>query len=149
MGIRSGFAYTEAMAVTEGVVLQQVQQAAKDLADPNFSQLAVGNFVQLQPDVSRYLSAKVGNAGDLLVQLVFHLEFMRQCMEVSYGKAPPVISFTALDAVHGKDSLTLFASKEPALGDYLISNVEDEASRTYVAQVALAFHLSLSSASVP
>lgn len=133
------------MAINEGLVLEQVKAAAERLKDPAYAQVAVGTFVQDQPDISRYLTAQLGDAdgGESLMQGVFHLEFMRNCFEAAYGSPPPQVSFRGLDSVVVPDPLEKLGAREPALADYLVSNIDSDTLRKLIAQVTLAFHAAM------
>ena len=46
------------MAIEEAVVAEVVRETSERMKDPLFSQLAVGHFVESQPELAGYLSAR-------------------------------------------------------------------------------------------
>lgn len=110
-------------------------------ADPNYAQLAVGNFVQQHPNVSRYVTANSDSiGGEGVIHVVFHAEVLAECFRTHLGSDIPSVGFAELDAAAAGDREKRFREAQPALADYLRSNVEEEPMREVLALIGLAFH---------
>jgi hypothetical protein len=133
------------MAIPEAVVSAVVAHISEQMKDPNFTQLSVGAFVQNQPHVSRFLSAKAAKLGgaEALVQLAFHGQVLVECLE-RHGKLHvPTVEFSVLDRASQGDFVALFPKREPALASYIASNVEDERLRGELCRVGLALSMAV------
>jgi hypothetical protein len=132
------------MSIPESVVAQVVADVSSRMSDPGYAQLAIGGFVQAHPDVGRYLSAHLDElgGGEAVMHAVFHAEVMNDCYRRHLGRELRPIRFRDLDAVANVTSSAGASSTlqklEPALADYLASNVEEEAMRRVLALVAVA-----------
>lgn len=127
-------------ALVAGVV-SEVSERMKE--SPNYTQIALGNFVQEQPSLSQFLSAKMRDVGDGegVVHTVFHAEVLAECFRRHLGcKALPPVSFDTLNAVATGPLAERSEESVPALFGYIQSNVEDERMRGALYLVALAFH---------
>lgn len=126
--------------IGEDLVAGVVAAISEQMKDRDYTQLAVGHFVQSQPHVSRFISAQANvlGSGEAVVEAVFHLEVIRQCLEKAHGKAAAIVEFADLDAVHGDDPLTELATVQSAFADYVVSNIENEPIKNLVAHVAIA-----------
>ncbi len=133
------------MAVPESVVEQVVTDVSSQMQDPNFVQLSVGVFVEAQPQISRFLSAKAARLGGAqsLVHLVFHAQVLLECMRRHTGHELPEVSFIQLDqASQERDFKLAFAAREPHLASYVASNVDDDALKNELCRIGLALGLS-------
>lgn len=129
-------------ALVAGVVAE-VSERMKD--SPNYTQVALGNFVQEQPSISQFLSAKMRNVGEGegVVHTVFHAEVLAECFRRQRGcNALPAVGFDTLDSVAGGPLSERTEAELPALSGYIQSNVDDEQMREALYLVALAFHRS-------
>ncbi len=132
------------MSVPESVVEQVVSDVSTQMQDPNFVQLSVGAFVEAQPHISRFLSAKAARLGGArsLVHLVFHAQVLLECLRRHTGRELRQVSFAELDqASQAKDFKQAFAQSEPHLASYVASNVEDEALKNELCRIGLALGL--------
>lgn len=127
------------MSVPEALVEIIVRETSEAMANPNFAQAAVGHFVQAQPNISQYLSAKAARmGGEAVIHLAFHAELLARCFRRYHGRdVLPVADFADLDAVSGPDAAKRFAEAEPAVAAFLASNVDDEEMREVLALVGL------------
>lgn len=127
------------MAVPEALVARVVAEVSRQLADPRYTQLAVGRFVESQPQVSQFLSARASKiGGEAVIVAAFHAEVVSECLRrhTARSELPPV-GFAELDAA-ATDAATRLAAEEPALANYLATNVEGEELRGVLALVTLA-----------
>lgn len=129
------------MAVPEALVARVVGEVSRQLSDPQYTQLAVGRFVESQPQVSRFLSARASTiGGEAVIVAAFHAELVSECLRRHWARSElPLIGFAELDAA-AVDSVERLAAQEPALANYLATNVEGDPLREVLALVALALH---------
>ena len=113
------------MAVPENLVAAVVAAVSERMKDPMYAQLAVGSFVQSQPHLAKFLTAKMDRigGGEAVIHAVFHAEVLAECVREHRG-ADKVVSFAKLDETSGDDPLGRLRSDEPALAEYLAGNVE-------------------------
>lgn len=127
-------------ALVAGVV-SEVSERMKD--SPNYTQVALGNFVQEQPSLSQFLSAKMRDVGEGegVVHTVFHAEVLAECFRRHRGcQSLPAVGFEALDSVASGPLAERTEAAVPALSAYIQSNVDDKQMRDALYLVALAFH---------
>lgn len=129
------------MGISEELVASVVTEVSKRMAEPAYAQLAVGGFVQAHPDVSRWVSARMEalGGGEAVIHTVFHAELIAECVRRARGSEPPAIGFVELDKAAVPEPLTTLKDREPALADYLVSNVDHDGMRSCLAHIALAF----------
>ncbi len=127
-------------AIPEELVAQVVSDISARMADPQFAQVAVGRFVQAQPAISQFLSARASAfGGEAVIHAAFHSDIVSECFRRQLGREVlPEVGFPDLDRVAGEASLTKLADEQPAIADYLTSNVEGEPLREVIALVARA-----------
>ncbi len=132
-------------SLPEALVVEVVTEVSTQMAEAqDCAQVAVGRFVQEQPNVARFLSAKMRHApsGEALVHTVFHAELVAKCLRRHLGtQALRTVDFVALDQAAtegGEAPEEALATKAPALADYLRSNIEEAEIRGAAAMVALA-----------
>ena len=129
-------------AIPEQLVQQVVTETSERMSkDPNYAQLAVGNFVQAHPNVSRYVTAHsdaIGGEG--VIHVVFHAEVLAECFRRHLGRDIPPVGFAELDAASSDATTDRFREAEPALADYVRSNIDEEPMREVLALIGLAFH---------
>jgi hypothetical protein len=134
------------MAVDESVVASVVSETSSKMADPQFTQVAVGHFVQSQPDLASYLSSRgprIGGAQGVL-ELAFHAELLSECLRQAHGRQDlPRVPFRMLERASKGDSLADFTAAEPALASYVASNVEREPIRIELCRIGLALVFAL------
>jgi hypothetical protein len=133
------------MAVLEAVVSAVVSQTSERMKDPSFAQLHVGSFVEGQPHMSRFLSAKAARLGgaEALIQLAFHGQVLLECLQQQAKRAMPVVDFPLLDRASQGDFVAAFAAREPALASYVASNMEDANLRSELCRIGLALAMAL------
>jgi hypothetical protein len=133
------------MPVPEAVVTSVVAHTSEQMKDPNFVQLSVGSFVEGQPHLSRFLSAKAARLGgaEALVQLAFHGQVLLECLHSHKASAVPVVDFPLLDRASQGDFVAVFTAREPALASYVASNIEDARLRSELCRIGLALCMAL------
>lgn len=138
-------AILSAMPVLESVVVQVVQETSEQMKDPQFAQVAVGHFVQTQPDLASYLSGRAARLGGAtgVVELVFHAELLSECLRRAHGRALPRVPLRTLERAAKGDVSATFTTTEPALASYVASNVAQEGSRLELCRICMALVLGL------
>lgn len=128
------------MSIPESVVAAVVADVSSRMSDPSYAQLAIGGFAQAHPDVGRYLTAHLDElgGGEAVMHAVFHAEVMHECYRRHLGQDLPAIGFDDLDRVANGDETASLRAREPALADYLASNIETDVMRRLLSLVALA-----------
>jgi hypothetical protein len=126
--------------IDDKLVADVVAEASKKMSDPNYSAVAVGGFVQGQTPATQFITAhesELGNA-EGIVSVIFHAALLAQCYERAAGRSIRMISYEDLDAVATGDPLKTRAKKQPALSDFIVSNVEHKEAQKLLALLALA-----------
>lgn len=115
------------------------------MKEPQFAQVAVGHFVESQPEMARFLSvrsARIGGAQGVL-EVAFHGELLCECLRRSLKRELPSVSLRVLDRASQGDTVATFTSREPALASYVASNIEQESLRLELCRIGLALSLAL------
>jgi hypothetical protein len=128
------------MAITEALVASVVAETSERMKDPSYTQLAVGAFVEEQKHVSQYLSSRSARLGGAsgVITLVFHAQILSECLRKAQSADVPLVQFPALDRAAQGDPSRSLAEREPALANYVASNLDEPALRSELAKVALA-----------
>lgn len=126
--------------IPESLVASVVTEVSQRMNDPGYAQMAIGGFVQSHPDVSRYITAQLDElgGGEAVMHTVFHAEVLHECFRRHAAQDLPAIRFRDLDAAANGDEVAGLYASEPALADYLASNVDVEAMRKVLSLIALA-----------
>lgn len=133
-----------AQPVPESAVLEVVEETSERMKDPSYAELAVGNFVETQPEISRFLSARASKLGGAqgMLEVVFHAELAQECLRRHRSKELAPVPLGTLDLASQGDPVGRLGEREPALASYIASNVEDAGVRTELCRVVLALSLS-------
>ena len=127
------------MLVRKAVVEEVVTEASVKMQDPNYSAVMVGGFVQTQNATAQYISAHAEEMGaENVVNAIFHASLIALCYQRANNRSVPEMSFADLDHVAGDDVTERLESLQPALGDYIASNVDSAAMRNVLCLIALA-----------
>jgi hypothetical protein len=131
------------MSISEASVAAVVARVSESMKDPRFAQLAIGSFVQAQPHISQYLSAKAARIGGAqsVVHIVFHAEVLAECWRAQDKSLDQVVEYRQLDLASQGDVTARFAEREPALASYVSSNVDDPVLRLEICRIGLALSL--------
>ena len=129
------------MRIDDKVVTEIVTEASTKMNDPNYSAVMVGGFVQSQNPAAQFVTAHESELGgaDSIVSVIFHAALLAQCFQRANNRAVRPMSFEDLDsAASTGDPLGTLAKRQPALSDFIVSNVEHPEARKLLALLALA-----------
>ena len=128
------------MPVPEAAVEKVVKSVSKKMRDPSYAQVAVGSFVEAQPDLTQFVTAQSDDLGgtDAVVMAIFHAEVLAECFRAHTKRELRAVGFPDLDQVATKDPLAKLGEEEPALASYVASNIDGDKPRAILAHVALA-----------
>jgi hypothetical protein len=128
------------MRIDDKLVAEVVADASARMSDPNYSAVTVGAFVQAQNPAAQFITAheaELGNA-EAIVSVIFHAALLAQCFERTGGRVIATLSFEDLDEAATGDPLASLAQRQPALSDFIVSNVEHREAQKLLALLALA-----------
>lgn len=128
------------MRVRKNTVAEVVTEASTKMADPNYSAVMVGGFVQTQHATAQYISAHEQEIGstEAIINTIFHAAVIALCYQRANNRSVPEMSFEDLDHVSGEDTAERLENLQPAIHEYINSNVVNEAERKVLYLVALA-----------
>ena len=117
-----------------------VAEASKKMSEANYSAVMVGGFVQQQPAATQYISAHDRELGgtESVVGVIFHAALLGVVFQRAAGRSIRTLSFEDLDSVSGGDPLVKLAERQPAVADFIVSNIEHVETRGVLALLALA-----------
>jgi hypothetical protein len=127
--------------IDDKVVQAVVAEASAKMSDPNYSAVAVGGFVQSQNPAAQFVTAHEAELGsaEAIVGVIFHASILAQCFQRAGGRALRTMSYEDLDsAASAGDALGTLAKRQPALSDFIVSNVENADAQKVLALLALA-----------
>ncbi|MEZ4364542.1 MAG: hypothetical protein R3B48_30475 [Kofleriaceae bacterium] len=132
------------MKLTNDQVAEVVADASKKMSDPNYSAVMVGGFVQSQTPAAQFIGAhdqELGGA-EAVVNVIFHCALVSACFQRGGGRSPRTLSYEDLDfAARGKP-IEKLAKLQPAIADFINTNLEHPAAQQLVAMIAVAFDAS-------
>jgi len=128
------------MKVEEKTVKEVVTEASIKMSDPNYSAVMVGGFVQSQNPAAQFVTAHESELGsaDAIVSVIFHAALLAECFKRAGGRAIRPMSYEDLDSAAANDPLPTLAKRQPALSDFIVSNVETPPAQQLLALLALA-----------
>ena len=131
------------MRITEATVVDVVKEASGKMADPNYSAVMVGGFVQTQAPAAQYISAHATELGgpEGVVNTIFHAALIALCFQRANRRSVRGIRFDELDAVSSGDREAALRDQQPAVLEYIEANVELPAMRQVLVLLALAMEL--------
>lgn len=131
------------MRIPTKVVEDLVSEASLKMSDPNYSAVLVGGFVQTQPQAAQYISASADELGgaEMVVNAIFHTALLAECFKRANNRTIAEMSFEVLDKVSDGDRKTNLKHKQPAILEYIETNIEDPAMAKVVMLFALAMDL--------
>lgn len=129
------------MKLKKEVVAEVVAEASRRMSDPNYSAILVGAFVESQTPATQFISAHEDELGgaEAIIGVIFHAALIAAAFERGAGRTARPLSYEDLDAVARGDSLAALSTAQPALHEFITSNVEAVASQRLLALLALAF----------
>ena len=126
--------------IPESLVAEVVSEVSERMSDPTYPQVAIGTFAEAHPDAGRYITAhheELGG-GEGIMHTVFHAEVIHECFRRHVRRDISPVRFTALDRASGRDPSATLAKRQPAIADYIASNVDGDAMKRILSLVALA-----------
>jgi hypothetical protein len=128
------------MIVRKKTVSEVVSEASLKMSDPNYSAVMVGGFVQTQQHTAQYITAHEQELGgtEAVVHTIFHAALLALCYQRANNRSVPEMTFADLDHVAGGDAAEQLASLQPAVFEYINSNVDSPEIRKVLYLVALA-----------
>lgn len=126
--------------IAKQTVADVVHEASIKMQDPNYSAVMVGSFVQEQNPAAHYITAYADEIGgtEQVVSTIFHAAVLALCFQRSGGRSISEMSFEDLDRVAGNDVVERLQRAQPALHEYIVSNVEASKVRDILSLLALA-----------
>ena len=117
-----------------------VTEASAKMSEPNYSAVMVGGFVQRQVPACQFISAHEQELGgaEAIISVIFHCALVEQCFARGAGRQARALSYEDLDGVAGGDSLKKLTALQPAVAEFIESNLENPSARQLVALMALA-----------
>ncbi|MEZ4365501.1 MAG: hypothetical protein R2939_04325 [Kofleriaceae bacterium] len=117
-----------------------VAEASKQMSDPNYSAVMVGGFVENQAPTTQFIGSHGDDLGGAegIVSVIFHCALIALAFERDAGTAPAELSFDDLDAVAKGRPLVTLEGRQPAIHEFITSNLERSEAQHLVALVALA-----------
>ena len=131
------------MKLSNEQVATVVAEASKKMSDANYSTALVGGFVQSQTPMSQFITAHERELGgtEAVVNVIFHAALIQTCFQRA-GRMPRMVSYDDLDAVAQGDSLLALQKMQPALADFIASNVAHPEAQKLLALLALGMNRS-------
>ncbi len=128
------------MKIDDKVVQEIVAEASLKMGDPNYSAVAVGGFVQNQSPAAQFVTAHADELGgaEAIVNVIFHAALLAQCFQRANNRTIRAMSYEDLDSVAGGDPLKTLAFRQPALSDFIVSNIESPQAQKLLSLLALA-----------
>lgn len=128
--------------LTNEQVAEIVAEASKKMSDPNYSAVMVGGFVQSQTPAAQFIGAhdqELGGA-EAVVNVIFHCGLVSACFQRGAGRTPRTLSYEDLDSAARGKPLDNLAKVQPAVADFIKTNIEHAKAQELVAMIALGFH---------
>ena len=131
------------MVVSEGVIAGVVKAVSEQPANPNFVQETVGAYMRRQPIVGNYVAAHQSELGvEGVVLVLLHAAILARAVESELGRNLPQLTAQQLNEVSSRaGDESGFGDEQPAIFDYLVANVADDATLKTAAQKARGLYL--------
>jgi hypothetical protein len=126
--------------IPEQTVGEVVAEASAKMADPSYSAVVVGGFVQQQAATAHYLSAHANDVGgaEAVVTMIFHAALISACFQRGNNRSVRAMSFDDLDAVAHGDRAARLGAQQPHILAYIRANVDHPQMSDLLILVALA-----------
>lgn len=127
------------MKLSKEQVAAVVSEASAKMADPNYSAVMVGGFVQQQTPVAQFISAHERELGgaEAIVNVIFHCALVAQCYQRAGGRLR-TLSYEDLDAAARGEPLVRLAKAQLPIHEFICANVENVDAQKLIAMIALA-----------
>lgn len=131
------------MRIPTKIVEDMVAEASAKMSDPNYSAVLVGGFVQTQGAAAQYISASADELGgaEEVVNTIFHAALMAECFKRANNRTVGEMTFEILDRVAEGDREATLKRKQPAVLEYIKTNIEHDGMAKTVMLFALAMDL--------
>ena len=128
------------MKIPTDVVASVVAEASQKMVDPNYSAVMVGGFVQTHHPTAQYITAYEQDLGstEAVINIIFQASLVALCFQRHHNQSVPRMSFRDLDEVAGEDNDARLLERQPAIREYIDSNVEHPVARKVLYLIALA-----------
>ncbi len=129
------------MKLTNEQVAAIVSEASTKMSDPNYSAVMVGGFVQSQTPAAQFIGAhdqELGGA-ESVVNVIFHCALVSACFQRGGGRTPRTLSYEDLDSAARGKPLDNLAKIQPAVADFIKTNIEHPKAQELVAMIAIGF----------
>lgn len=129
------------MKLTNEQVAEIVADASKKMSDPNYSAVMVGGFVQTQTPAAQFIGAhdqELGGA-EAVVNVIFHCALVATCFQRGNGRTPRTLTYEDLDSAARGNPLENLAKVQPAIADFIKTNIEHPKAQELVAMIAMGF----------
>jgi hypothetical protein len=129
------------MKLTNEQVADIVADASKKMSDPNYSAVMVGGFVQSQTPAAQFIGAhdqELGGA-EAVINVIFHCALVAACFARGAGRTVRTLGYEDLDAAARGKPLENLAKLQPAVADFIKTNLEKPNAQELVAMIALGF----------
>lgn len=122
------------------MVADIVTEVSTKMSDPNYAATLIGGFVQDQHPTAQYISAHDQEVGgtEAIMNTIFHAAILSLCFQRTHNRSVPLMSFQDLDQVAGDDVGERLQNLQPAIHEYIESNVESIEVKQILYLVALA-----------
>jgi len=126
--------------ISEKTVAEVVTEASTKMADPNYSAVMVGGFVQTQDPTAKYISAHEQELGGAegVVNTIFHAALIALCFQRANNRTVRALTFEDLNYVSDGDREARLSKEQPAVLEYLKQNVDNAEMRGLLTLLALA-----------
>jgi hypothetical protein len=126
--------------IAKNIVADVVAEASKKMADPNYSAVLVGGFVQQQPATAQYISAHVQELGgaEAVANTVFHAALIGLCYQRANGRGVRRMSFDELNHVSDGDRRERLGQIQPHVLGYIDANIDHDEMQRVLVLIALA-----------
>ena len=131
------------MRIPEKIVEDIVKEASLKLSDAHYSAVLVRGFVQTQGPAAQYISASAEEMGgaEEVVNAIFHTALLAECFKRTNNQTIGEMSFEILDKVSDGDRKEKLRLRQPALLQYIETNIENESMAKTVMLFSLAMDL--------
>lgn len=129
------------MKLTNEQVAAIVSEASTKMSDPNYSAVMVGGFVQSQTPAAQFIGAhdqELGGA-ESVVNVIFHCALVSACFQRGGGRTPRTLSYEDLDSAARGKPLDNLAKIQPAVADFIKTNIEHPKAQELVAMISIGF----------
>lgn len=128
------------MKIPTETVAEIVAEASIKMQDPNYSAVMVGGFVQENHPTAQYITAYEQELGttEAVLNVIFLASLIGLCFQRANNRSVPRMSFRDLDEVSSGDPQQTLTIKQPAIREYIDTNVEQPTARKVLYVIALA-----------